>query len=118
MPELGIRPAVPVDNCLVITGQLAGSCEIRTSPAGVEISHFLLEHHSGQVEAGVLREVRCRIPVIACGESFACIIRQLLPGLPLRVQGFISRANYREGEYRLVLHATHIDILDIESSEG
>ena len=35
----------------------------------------------------------------------------------VRVQGFVSRANPREGEYRLVLHAAHIDVLNTESSE-
>ena len=111
-------PSAPADNCLIIAGQLAGSCEIRTSPAGVTISRFLLEHHSGQVEAGVAREAYCRIPVMACGEALARAVDRLPQGAPVRVQGFISRANFREGEYRLVLHAAHIDILDIESSES
>lgn len=110
--------APSADNCLIITGQLAGSCQIRTSPAGVAISRFLLEHHSGQMEAGVPREARCRIPVIACGESFAQVISPLSPGAPLRVRGFISRANYREGECRLVLHAAHIELLHTESLQS
>ncbi len=112
-------PPVPsADNCLIIDGQLAGSCEIRTSPAGVMISRFLLEHHSGQMEAGVAREAYCRIPVMACGEGFARAVGRLSQGTPVRVRGFISRANSCKGEYRLVLHAAHIDILDIESSES
>ena len=112
-------PLAPAaDNCLIIVGQLAGSCEIRTSPAGVTISRFLLEHHSGQMEAGVTREASCRIPVMACGEGFARAVSRLPQGAPVRVRGFISRANSREGEYRLVLHAVHIDILDTESSES
>ena len=111
-------PSAPADNCLIIAGQLAGSCEIRTSPAGVTISRFLLEHHSGQVEAGVAREAYCRIPVMACGEALARAVDRLPQGAPVRVRGFISRANFREGEYRLVLHAAHIDLLNTESSES
>ena len=110
--------APPVDNCLIIAGQLAGACETRFTPAGVPISRFLLEHHSTQQEAGLPREARCRIPVMACGAALAGIARRLAPGVHVRVQGFVSRANHREGEYRLVLHAAHIDILAIESSEG
>ncbi|MBK8535326.1 MAG: primosomal replication protein N [Candidatus Competibacteraceae bacterium] len=110
-------PAPFADNCLIIAGQLAGSCEIRTSPAGVTISRFLLEHHSGQLEAGVAREAYCRIPVMACGEGFARTVGRLPQGTPVRVRGFISRANSREGEYRVVVHAAHIDILDSDSSE-
>jgi len=104
-------------NCLIITGRVAAPCEMRTSPAGVPIGRFLLEHHSRQVEAGFSREVRCRIPVIVCGEPLARTAGQLLPGMQVRVQGFVSRDNPREGEYRLVLHAAHIDVLNAESSE-
>ncbi|MBE2294596.1 MAG: primosomal replication protein N [Phycisphaerales bacterium] len=109
---------LPADNCLIIAGQVAGACETRHSPTGVPISQFLLEHHSGQVEADVSRQAHCRIPVLACGEALASIASQLMVGARLRVQGFISRANNRrEGEYRLVLHAARIEILDHELSE-
>lgn len=112
-------PSAPLaDNCLIIVGQLAGTCETRVTPAGVPISRFLLEHHSGQQEAGLPREARCRIPVMACGDALAGIARRLAPDTHVRVRGFVSRANHREGEYRLVLHAAHIDILASESSEG
>ena len=111
-------PSAPsADNCLIIVGQLAGTCETRITPAGVPISRFLLEHHSGQQEAGLPREARCRIPVMACGEALVRVARHLAPEARVRVQGFVSRANHREGEYRLVLHAARIDILVTESSE-
>jgi primosomal replication protein N len=110
--------APPADNCLSIVGQLAGACETRVTPAGVPISRFLLEHRSTQQEAGLPREARCRIPVMACGDALAGIARRLAPDAHVRVRGFVSRANHREGEYRLVLHAVHIDILANESSEG
>lgn len=106
--------SAPADNCLTIVGQVVGPCETRTSPAGVAIGRFLLDHRSGQVEAGIPREVRCRIPVVACGDSLAQAAHRLPPGARVRVQGFVGRANYREGEYRLVLHAAHIDVFDAE----
>lgn len=109
--------ASSADNCLIIAGRVAEPGEIHASPAGVLIGRFSLDHRSGQVEAGFPREVRCRIPVMACGESLAHMAGQLSSGTQVRVQGFVSRANPREGEYRLVLHAAHIDILNIESSE-
>ncbi len=95
----------------MIAGQLAGVCETRVSPAGIPISRFFLEHHSGQTEAGVAREARCRIAVMACGESLSRIASSLPSGAAVRVRGFLSRANHRGGEYRLVLHAAHIEIL-------
>jgi primosomal replication protein N len=103
-------PSAPAaDNCLVIAGQLAGTCETRISPAGIPISRFFLEHHSGQTEAGTPREARCRIAVMACGEGLSRVVGQLPSGTAVRVRGFLSRANHRAGEYRLVLHAAHIE---------
>ncbi len=54
---------------------------------------------------------------MACGASLAERAGRLPVGAWVRVQGFVGRANYREGEYRLVLHAARIDILATESSE-
>lgn len=116
MPSASFAP--PADNCLVIVGQVAESSGVRTTPAGVPIGQFLLDHQSGQVEAGLPREVRCRIPVVACGEPLARTAGRLSPGVQVRVRGFVGRAHYREGGYRLVLHATHIDVLNTELSEG
>ena len=123
MKRLELRP-VPMpssapftDNCLIIAGQVAESSSVRTTPAGVLIGQFLLDHHSGQVEAGLPREVRCRIPVVACGETLARTAGRLSPGDRVRVRGFVGRAHYREGESRLVLHAAHIDVLNTELSE-
>ncbi len=110
--------APPADNCLIIIGRLAGTCETRITPAGVPISRFLLEHRSEQWEAGLPREARCRIPVMACGDALADPARRLAPDACVRIWGFVSRANHREGEYRLVLHAARIDILATESFEG
>ena len=112
-----LSSAPSADNCLIIAGQVAESSGVRTTPAGVPIGRFLLEHHSGQVEAGLPREVRCRIPVVACGAALAYTAGRLSPGAQVRVRGFVSRANYREGEYRLALHAAHIDVLNAELSE-
>ena len=111
-------PASRSDNSLIIAGQVSGACETRTTPAGVPISRFLLEHQSGQIEAGVPRQARCRIPVMACGEALTRLAGRLSPSAPVRVQGFVSRVNYREGEYRLALHAARIDLLTTECSES
>lgn len=108
--------ALPADNCLIITGQVAESSGIRTTPAGVPIGQFLLEHHSGQTEAGMPREVRCQIPVVACGPLLAGTAGRLSLGDRVRVRGFVSRAHYRESGRRLVLHAAHIDVLINEFS--
>ena len=101
-----------LDNSLVIAGWVTGSSQTRYSPAGFPITCFLLEHHSHQVEVSMPREARCRIPVLACGETLAGNAQALTPGTLVRVRGFICRADYRQGENRLVVHAEHIETLE------
>ena len=100
------------DNCLVITGRIANSGKTRYSPAGLPITRFVLEHSSKQVEAGMTRDVRCRILVFVGGEALNQNIKALAPGTPIRVRGFLSRANHRQGAARLVLHAELIETLE------
>ncbi|MDX1655466.1 MAG: primosomal replication protein N, partial [Candidatus Competibacteraceae bacterium] len=68
-------------------------------------------HHSQQVEAGHSRQVRARILVMAAG-SLSRQAAALTPGVVVRVSGFISRANNRQGEHRLVLHALTIETVE------
>jgi len=101
------------DNCLIIAGCVTRPSETRYSPAGLPIVRFVLEHHSRQIEAGIPRQARCRIVVLACGKRLAEAAGQLAPGSLIKVRGFISRANHRRGEARLILHAQCIEPLDI-----
>lgn len=101
----------PLDNRLVIAGRVAGHNPLRYSPAGLPIARFTLEHHSQQVEAAILRDARCRLPVIACGETLARTVQALPVGTLVRICGFLSRANYRQGELQLVVHADRIELL-------
>lgn len=104
--------APPLDNCLVITGQVANLSPLRYSPAGLPILRFTLEHHSQQREADTPREARCRLAVMACGTRLIQRSQPLTTGQQVRVRGFLSRADHRFGEARLVLHAEHIELLD------
>lgn len=105
---------------MVITGRVAKPGETRYSPAGLPITRFVLEHSSKQVEAGMPRDVRCRILVFVGGEVLNKNLRALAPGTPIRVRGFLSRANHRQGAARLVLHAEHIETLEqpLETNRG
>jgi primosomal replication protein N len=105
--------APPLDNSVVIAGWVTGPSQTRYSPAGLPITRFLLEHHSRQVEVNIPREARCQIPVLACGEILAADARALAPGTLVRVRGFICRADHRQGEHRLVVHAAQIETLEL-----
>lgn len=100
-----------MDNRLVIAGLLGSTPETRYSPAGIPITRFTLRHESQQQEAGMQRQVVCNIGVIASGEELLHVVRVMQSGQQLRVSGFLSRANNRQGENRLILHAQQIEQL-------
>ena len=100
-----------VDNCLTIVGRVTRVAGKRYSPAGLPIFRFTLEHRSEQREAGFPRRANCRIVVIVCGKNQLPLAERLTPGATVRAQGFISRANHRQGENQIVLHAELIELL-------
>jgi len=93
---------------MTLCGLVVSEVKSRTTPAGISISRFTLEHSSRQREAGKLRKVDCRIVVIAAGESFERITRSLTKGKQISVEGFISYESSQQLETRLVLHAQTI----------
>ncbi len=103
-----------MDNRLRLGGVVVDGPTTRMSPAGIAISRFLLEHRSEQQEAGMPRQVMCKITVIAAGQALQGAIEKLVVGCEVVVSGFISRANNRQGEYRLVLHADAIELAACE----
>ncbi len=100
-----------VDNRLVMSGTLGKMPETRYSPAGIPITRFTLRHESIQQEAGMQRQVICNIGVIASGKEFLELTRSLQSEQQIRVSGFLSRANNRQGENRIILHAEQIESL-------
>lgn len=65
-----------------------------------------------QMEAGMEREARCKISVVAAGKGLQGPVRGLQPGQSIRVEGFLSRSSYRSDEAHLVLHAERVEPLD------
>ncbi len=92
-------------NQLTLSGEVISEPKTRTSPAGIFIARFTLEHQSIQQEAGNERKVDCRIVVVACGDVFH---RNIGKGKRVEVQGFLSYESRDKIETRLVLHAQHI----------
>jgi primosomal replication protein N len=96
------------DNELVLTGQLRRAAEVRTTPAGIPIARFVLVHRSRRKESGRMRDVECRIMVVASGAGLAKAIAGYPAGSWCRVRGFLSRAGYRAPDMRVELHALEI----------
>jgi len=101
-----------VENQLLIEGIVGNIPETRCSPAGIPIARFTLKHQSLQCEAGMTRQVVCNIGVIASGANLQPLVQQLQIGEGIRVSGFLARANNRQGEQRLILHAEQIEPID------
>jgi len=92
-------------NRLTLSGEVISDPKKRTSPAGIIITRFTLEHESIQQEAGNDKKVNCRIVVVACGDEFQ---QHIGKGKAIEVQGFLSYESRDKIETRLVLHAQHI----------
>lgn len=99
-------------NRLVIDGVVVTEPETRYSPAGIPITRFTLEHRSRQLEADMPREAYCRIGIVAAGEAQRGQLQAMKSGDRIRVEGFVSRIDYRSAESRLALHAKRIERLD------
>jgi primosomal replication protein N len=100
-------------NDLVLSGQLLRDAEVRTTPAGIPIARFVLAHRSRRKEAGQMRDVECRIVVVASGAVLAQAIARCPAGSWCKVRGFVSRAGYRAPDMRIELHA-----LEIQTAEN
>lgn len=100
------------DNLLQVAGWIVRPADIRFSPAGIALARLTLEHRSHQTEADLSREAAFRIQVVAAGAALAQQAQQLQAGQGVRISGFLTRANYRDGDNRLTLHAQQIETLD------
>jgi primosomal replication protein N len=105
---MGDNPA----NVLVIEGLVVQPPETRLSPGGIPISRFVIEHLSQCEEAGMSREVRLRLGAVASGKQLQPLIASLRVDSRVRLRGFLARTGYRSEDYRLVLHAQSIHILN------
>lgn len=99
-------------NQVILAGEVSRAPETRTSPAGVRISRFGLEHRSRQTEAGGERNAQCWIRVVASGPALQAAVARLEKGSLVRVTGFLARRGHRDPDTQLELHAQRIENLD------
>lgn len=101
-------------NRLCLEGRVLEAPERRHNPAGKPIARFMLGHESEQEEGGHPRMVQLRIQVFAAGEPLQDRVDRLVVGEAVRVEGFVARSGYRQGDARLVLRANTITPIEIE----
>nr|WP_154599733.1 MULTISPECIES: primosomal replication protein N [Providencia] len=95
-----------------MTGTVCKALIRKVSPSGIPHCQFVLEHRSGQQEAGMSRQAWCRMPVIASGQALQTHTHSITVGSLITVTGFISTHQGRNGISKLVLHAEQIDLID------
>lgn len=100
------------ENCLELIGSVVKTADLSISPAGIAHIKFAIDHKSIQNEDGLNRQVFLRIQVVATGQWSQSISRELIAGSNVKVKGFINRHESRNGNPILVLHASHIEMIN------
>ena len=99
-------------NLLVLEGVVHKTPIRKQSPSGVFHLTFSLEHQSNQMEAGLPRRAYVRIQVVLSGDVVEQYTQDLYLGCHIRVSGFLSRHETKDGVGKLVLHAHKIERID------
>lgn len=95
-------------NRIELAGVIAQGPIRKQSPAGIPHCHFVIEHRSEQQEAGLPRQVYCRLPVVVSGQGSQSQTQRLALGSNIKVSGFLAYQTSRNGTGKLVLHADNI----------
>jgi len=93
-------------NQLRLIAAIAEREVLRYTPAGIPIVSAKLLHTSGQVEAGIPRQVEFEIAAIAAGEISGRLNKAEL-GVTMTFTGFLARKN--RNSKSLVFHITDFD---------
>lgn len=102
----------PIDNCLILSGNVASGVKQSLSPAGIAHYRFYLEHRSSRIEANLQRQVWCKIQVVLAGNQFSFIAQQIMVGAKVKVAGFLHTHRGYNDIDQLVLHAEQIEFID------
>ncbi|KFA59471.1 Primosomal replication protein N [Gilliamella apicola] len=81
----------------------------KMSPSGISHCQFYLEHVSEQIEAELIRQAWCVMPIIVSGQQE--LSYSIKKGSKVLVSGFISTHTKRNKTSQLVLHADQIKLL-------
>ncbi|MFB9137588.1 primosomal replication protein N [Vibrio sp. AK197] len=95
-------------NRMELSGVVAKPPIRSQSPSGIEHCRFWLEHRSTMMEAELLRQVYCRMPVVVSGKGSSLLTQELVQGSSIKVSGFVTYQTGRNGVGKLVLHADNI----------
>lgn len=84
-------------NQVILEGEVLPGREERWTPAGLPLVRFDLEHRTRATIAGLERDFRCRIAVVALGEELARCAGALADGQWCRVVGLLGQRVRQKG---------------------
>lgn len=91
-------------NQLKLSGTIRKIYELITTPTGVKVSRFILEHSSRQIEAENQRLVHCKMYCV----QIATPLDNKLLDKKVNVTGFLNM----NSKQQLVFHVNNLEILD------
>lgn len=110
--------SLAIENSLVLVGEVVKAPKLSTSPTGISHCQFSIEHRSIQMEADLRRQAYARMQVVATGQWSQQLTRELAQGSKVKVSGFINRHESRSGQPLLVLHAQHIEMINLGATDS
>ncbi len=95
-------------NETIICGKIIKLGILRYTPAGIAVIEFTVNHVSHQVEAGVVRQIKCEILAIALGQ-IALTVAELKVDNKVKLMGFLNRKSHMNQQ--LVLHTNQVVLI-------
>ncbi|MFZ1713375.1 MAG: primosomal replication protein N [Nitrosomonas sp.] len=95
-------------NLVTICGVITQLEKPRFTPAGIMITELKLDHQSSQVEAGIQRQIICKLHVVGIADIAKKLI-SLGMGTHVKLTGFLASKNRMSGQ--LVLHVNTIEAI-------
>jgi len=107
-------------NLVKLSGIVAREVKFKKTPSGICHSSFWLVHNSeqnrmvssGETKKNLSQQVKCSMQVIAIGDNFKDITKQITPGNMITVTGYLNERQTKNDSY-LVLHASELELLDL-----
>ncbi len=96
-----------MQNEVVVSGVVYKLYETRYTPAGIPITRFVLEHQSEQSEAGLKRNLRCQVFIIASGNKLQDVIKakNMKIGSQITVKGYLDQITFKGSNPQLCVNA-------------
>jgi primosomal replication protein N len=103
------EPEAPDANDFRLDARVAESSPLRHTPGGIPVASVVLEHESRRIEAGVMREVKVKLPAMALGE-LARILAAAPLGARMTATGFLAA---KSAHSRVpILHLNNIEFME------